>query len=172
MESEAHGVAVENNHGWGGAMTEQGEQVGKSIKAKLEEQLRCYAVIHELSRRQKEMLDHGDTAVLMGLLAKKQKFVTRIDLLQGELQKLRQDWDGVKDAAPTALKSELRTLTGKIARVLEETVDLEKQNIDIAESRQKEIKQKMRDMQAGKQAISGYLAAGRPAGARYMDRKM
>ena len=146
-------------------------EVARGIIVNLEKEMDCYEVIYKFSVRQKEALERNDTDSLLGILNKKQKLIGLVNTAQEEVKRLKLHWDKVKDKVPQPDKARITELTGRIARLLEDTVILEKENINIGMLRSDALAKKVKELRQGRHALKKYSSFGDSLYTGIMDKK-
>ncbi len=136
----------------------------------LERQLSLYESVRDLSRRQKEVIGEGNSALLLRLLAEKQDIITMIDELSRRAKPLREWWEERRDSLPVECRNRLEPIGEKLRGILGEIVQLEDEGQSALASAKDETGGKVAKMQMGKAMHKAYGGGKRPPpNARFKD---
>ena len=146
-------------------------KIVKSINSLLDKQLGYYEKILKLGQEEKEAIDTQNTRSLMKVLSWKQKYLNKIEGIKAELLNCKEQWQPVKDSVDDSIKKEIKERTDKTEEVLKAIIDLEKENIDMAEQYKNKSSKKISDFKYNTNAVKSYLGSGKNKPRNLMDKK-
>jgi hypothetical protein len=116
------------------------------------------AQLCEFGRRQKEMVDQGETAALLQLLAAKQNMISMLQQVEREMAPFRAEdpdarvWRSVEERARCAQQA------ADCNRLLQEIVELEKHCAERMTARRNDVAAQLRQVHVAGQARDAYQA--------------
>lgn len=152
-----------------GKMTQEGYTVARGMLAVMNKEMSCYGTIAELTRKQAQALECNDVDLLMSIVRQKQRYIGRVQVLRGEVDRLRAGWERIREYADEPVREELRQTADKLAALISEAVVLEQETMERVDRRKAEVKTKVLSLQAGRNKILGYMHAGTSS---RMDKKI
>lgn len=86
----------------------------------------CYTSLLDLSRRQKAVIESGDTTALIRLLGQKQQVLGNVTRIEGELGVYKQDWPAFRETLDDNDRQVLDLALATVGELLAELIELEK----------------------------------------------
>lgn len=152
-------------------MNQDHKAIVDAITTRLKQQLDYYEKILELGSQEKVALESDDAQALMKVLNWKQKYLAKIDKLKDELFAYKEQWEPIRENVSDEIKNSLKVYTDKTEELLKAIIELEKDNIDMAQAHKDGISRKISTYKYGTKAVKSYLGTGMSPRKNIMDKK-
>ncbi|HRQ72119.1 MAG TPA: flagellar export chaperone FlgN, partial [Phycisphaerales bacterium] len=94
-----------------------GERLASRIVEALDRQLALFRRLDTLSRRQRDVVNAGDTDQLLGVLGERQEVIEQLERLGEQLRPVRRGWDSMLERLPTNRRAEVRERLDALAEL-------------------------------------------------------
>ncbi len=111
-----------------------------------------------IGRRQQEIVELGETTLLLELLAGKQKMIALLQQLERELAPFHAEDPDRRDWASPAAREECAQLAAECNHLLAEVVELERQSAELLTARRNDVAAQLRQVHTASQARNAYQA--------------
>ena len=145
------------------------EDTAQQLVDCLEAERQWYESFAALSQRQMRIIEDGETAELLRVLARKQQVLEKIDQVEQTLAPLKGQWPTLRDELPAERRAGVERVIDQVRDVLAEVIELERQSERRLCQRKESTLQEIERSSRGQQAPNAYGATARPTGNRYLD---
>jgi hypothetical protein len=114
--------------------------------------------LRDTGRRQKEIVERGETAALLQLLATKQKMIAVLQQVERELTPYRDENPDARAWSTADERARCAQQADECGRLLEEIVELERHSADRMAVRRNDVAAQLRQVYAAGQARDAYEA--------------
>lgn len=136
----------------------------------LEAEESIYREVLDLSSRQIQVIDRGEPAELLTLLAQKQKRIEAIDRLSAEIVPLRERCEAEREKIPSEMRQALEEALRRLREILAEIVALENEGEKRLQRAKDAAGNEIETLQRGKAMHKAYGVGGKvPPSARFKD---
>jgi hypothetical protein len=123
-------------------------QLVAQLHAGYSEQATLYQMLFGLTSRQRRSLgDGGDLAEFVELAGEKDRLLSQISALDGELESLRSQWMQSQQLVRESVTENLSPVFDEIIHAIQRTVSVEKDNERLLEQRRKRLSRLLTDAQ-------------------------
>lgn len=91
----------------------------------------CYTSLLDLSRRQKEVIEHGEVDDLLQILGQKQKVLARVGEIENQLLPYKRNWPAVRAGLDGNDRQVLDLALSTVEELLAELIALERHSEDL-----------------------------------------
>jgi small-conductance mechanosensitive channel len=142
----------------------------EGMKAFLSKQVSSYEAVLALCNEQVECAKRGDTKALMGVLSKKQRFITDVEQLKRDSSAMLDEWALKRNTFSVEEKYPLEKLHSRLKELLGEIMQIEESSKDSLSDSMNQNSSQVVNMQRGKQMLKAYGAPA-PSASRFTDKK-
>jgi len=135
----------------------------------LEEQLRAYGHLRDLSREEIALLESDPTERLGSLVNEKKELLDRLQHLDAKEEPLRTAWGHIRGKIPKEESEKIRTLGRAVVELVEENLHLQRQGEEAARERSVSIQRELASLAKGKNLNRAYYSRGDKR-SRFLDR--
>ena len=122
-----------------------------------------------LSRQQKELIDHDDYSQLLTILGKKQGILCRLDEIHSRHPHFSREWNNRKSSLDSNLRKTCETVIVEIETILSELLEAENESATFLTLRRDDTKQQLEALSQGTQTHEAYRDSLAPATTRHLD---
>lgn len=138
----------------------------------LEQQLRLFEHLAELSDRQQGLVDDGQAEQLLALLAQRQQLIDHLDTVNGELEPYRNQWDQFWPGLEDSQRQRIGPLIEQAQQLLERIMQADDRDRGRLESAKIEVAAELSQVNQARAARDGYHhVAGSDQNNRFTNRQ-
>ncbi len=146
-----------------------GERLASRIVEALDRQLALFRRLDTLSRRQRDVVNAGDTDQLLGVLGERQEVIEQLERLGEQLRPVRRGWDSMLERLPTNRRAEVRERLDALAELAAAIASRDEADRRVLEERRGAIAGEVNTLGRARGAAGAYAAPEPAATPRFQD---
>ena len=124
-----------------------------------------------LRSQQRSLIDAGDAEKLLDVLARKQRVITRIGELEGQLKPVKAHWEDVRQGYPPSRRLAIGEAFRQVQDLLEGLIARETEDAEALVARKHQVAQELETFDRKRRLGTAYQSVGGRPESRFVDRK-